>query len=138
MTDPRGRHLPRPTPETAAFWDGCRERRLMIQRCGACGHHQFYPRIICTACMSDQVEWVQAAGSGAVASFSIARRPVSEAYAPDVPYVIALIRLDEGPTMMSNVIDCEPEGVRIGMPVEVVFEDWTDEITMPKFRPHGS
>jgi uncharacterized OB-fold protein len=138
MTDSRGRHLPRPTPETATFWDGCRERALMIQRCSACGHHQFYPRIICTECMSDQLEWVQAAGRGTVTSFSVARRPVSEAYAPDVPYVIALIKLDEGPTMMSNVIDCDPERVRIGMPVEVIFEDWTEEITMPKFRPPRS
>jgi uncharacterized OB-fold protein len=138
MTDSRGRHLPRPTPETAPFWDGCRERELMIQRCSACGHHQFYPRIICTECMSDQLEWVQAAGRGTVTSFSVARRPVSEAYAPDVPYVIALIKLDEGPTMMSNVIDCDPERVRIGMPVEVIFEDWTEEITMPKFRPPRS
>ena len=85
--------------------------------------------------MSDQVEWIQASGRGTVASFTIVRRPVSEAYADEVPYVVALIQLEEGPTLMSNVIGCDPESVAIGMPVEVTFEDWSDAITVPKFRP---
>jgi len=83
--------------------------------------------------MSTQVEWIQASGRGEVISFTIVRHAVSEAYAADVPYVIALIKLDEGPTMMSNVIDCDPEHVRIGMPVEVVFETWSEDFTVPKF-----
>ena len=88
--------------------------------------------------MSDGVEWVQASGHGRVSSFTVIRRAVSKAYAAEVPYVIALIELDEGPTMMSNVVELDPESVAIGLPVEVTFDDWTDEITIPKFRPSGS
>jgi len=134
MTVPSGKNLPHPTVETAAYWEGCRQGKLLIQQCGSCGHYQFYPRIVCTDCMSAQVEWFQASGRGTVISFTIVRHAVSEAYAADVPYVIALIRLDEGPTMMSNVIDGDPERVRIGMPVEVIFESWSADITVPKFR----
>ena len=129
------KNLPQPTTETAAYWDGCRKHQLLIQRCTQCGHYQFYPRIVCRACMSDGVEWMQATGHGHVRSFTVIRRAVSEAYAAEVPYVIALIELDEGPTMMSNVVECDPDSVAVGMPVGVVFEQWTDEITIPKFRP---
>ncbi len=135
MSEHEGKFLPRPSPETAPFWAGCREHKLLIQRCTACGHHQFYPRILCTACASEQVDWVEATGRGKVKSFTIVRRPVTEAYADDTPYVIALIELDEGPTLMSNVTGRDPETVQIGMPVTVVFEAWSDDITMPLFRP---
>ena len=109
--------MPTPNPESEAFWQGCNEGRLLIQRCGACGHHQFYPRLLCTGC----------------ASVTIIRRPVTEAYAADVPYVVALIELAEGPTMMSNVIGCDAEDVRIGMEVSVQFERRTSEIAVPVF-----
>jgi uncharacterized OB-fold protein len=77
---------------------------------------------------------VESSGSGTVVSWTIVRHPVSEAYADDVPYVIALIKLQEGPTMMSQMIDCDPESVRSGMPVIVSFQDWTDDVSMPVFR----
>ena len=137
MTDLSGRNLPRPTPETAAYWEGCRQGKLMIQRCGSCGHYQFYPRLVCTSCMSTPVEWARASGRGKVVSFTIVRQAISQAYAAEVPYVIALIQLDEGPTMMSNVIDCDPEQVKIGMPVEVTFETWSEDLTVPKFTVCG-
>jgi uncharacterized OB-fold protein len=125
--------MPTPNAESEAFWQGCNEGRLLIQRCGACGHHQFYPRLLCTACASADVGWHEAAGSGRVKSFTIIRRPVTEAYAADVPYVVALIELAEGPTMMSNVIGCDAEDVRIGMEVSVEFERRTREIAVPVF-----
>jgi len=133
-----GKFIPRPGPQTQAWWDGCRRHKLLIQRCLTCGHHQFYPRIICTACTSDGLEWVRSTGRGKVRTFTICRLPVSRAYAGDLPYVIALIRLDEGPTMMSNIVGCDPESVAIGMPVEVVFENLSEDITIPKFRPETS
>jgi len=77
---------------------------------------------------------VESSGNGTVLTWTIVRHPVSEAYAGDIPYVIALIKLQEGPTMMSQIIDCDPESVRSGMRVEVSFQDWTDEISMPVFR----
>ncbi len=81
------------------------------------------------------MEWVEASGQGKILTFTVVRRPVSEAYAADVPYVVALIQLDEGPTMMSNVVRCDPETMQIGGPVQLVFEDWSEEISIPQFRP---
>jgi uncharacterized OB-fold protein len=85
--------------------------------------------------MSDQLQWVAVAGTGEVLSFTIVRHAVSAAYRPEVPYVVALIQLAEGPTLMSNVVECDPESVVVGMPVSVLFEDWSDEVSIPKFRP---
>lgn len=130
-----GKTLPRPTPLTQAWWEACRNHELLIQRCSKCGHFQFYPRTFCTACNSPDVEWAPASGRGRVKTFTVIRQPVSKAYAPEVPYLIALIQLEEGPTMMSALVECEPESAAVGMPVEVVFEQWTEQITLPKFRP---
>jgi uncharacterized OB-fold protein len=135
MAAPAAKPVPVPTRETQLYWEGCKQHELRVQKCVACGHHQFYPRLYCTACMSDKVEWVKASGRGKVLSCTIVYRPVTQAFAADVPYVVALITLDEGPQLMSNVVGCPPEKVHIGMPVEVTFEDWTEEISVPKFKP---
>ena len=135
MAAPASKPIPIPTRETQPYWEGCKQHELRIQQCTACGHSQFYPRLYCTACMSERVEWVKASGHGTVLSFTIVYRPVTQAFAADVPYVVALITLDEGPQLMSNVVGCAPETVHIGMPVEVTFEDWTEEISVPKFKP---
>ena len=138
MTDHSGKTFPRITPETAPYWEGCREHELRLQYCGSCDHYQFYPRIICSHCMSDQLQWVAASGAGEVTSFTVVRRAVSEAYRPDVPYVVALVQLAEGPTMMSNVVQCDPEAVTVGMPVTVFFEDWDEQVSIPKFCPQAT
>ena len=135
MSDAAVKHFPRPTPETEAFWEGCRKHKLLLQRCVDCSEFQFYPRIACTTCSGDNLEWVKASGRGTILTFTIVRRPVSEAYAVDVPYVVALIRLDEGPTMMSNVVQCDPEALQIGDPVRVLFENWSEDISIPQFCP---
>lgn len=135
MTNAPIKHLPHPSPETEVYWEGCRRHELLIQHCVQCGEFQFYPRFLCTNCMSDKLEWVKASGRGQVLTFTVVRRAVSEAYAADVPYVVALIRLDEGPTMMSNVVHCNHESLNVGSRVEVVFEDWSEEMTIPQFRP---
>ena len=127
--------LPAVTNETAPYWEGCKKHELRIQKCGACGQYQFYPRIMCTKCSSDRVEWTKASGRAKVTTFTIVRRPVSPAFADDVPYVVALVTLDEGPTMMTNIVGCLPQQVKIGMQVAVTFEDWTEDISIPKFRP---
>jgi hypothetical protein len=133
MTSDLAKLMPVPTPESEAYWQACSEGRLLIQRCSACGHRQFYPRLLCTSCASADVEWHEASGAGRVRSFTIIRRAVTEAYAADVPYVVALIELAEGPTMMSNVVDCDVEDVHIGMSVSVRFERRTEEIAVPVF-----
>ena len=127
--------IPVQTLETRPYWEGCKAHELRIQRCTACGHHQFFPRMYCTQCMSDRVEWVKASGRAKVLSYTIVHRPVSPAFAADVPYVVALVTLDEGPTMMTNIVGWVPESLVIGMPVTVAFEDWTEAISIPKFRP---
>lgn len=135
MSYVQGKHLPPVNSETAPYWEGCREGELRLQRCAACAGLQFYPRLLCSHCGARDLTWVAASGNGRVRSFTIVRRAVSAAYEQDVPYVVALIELQEGPTMMSNVVGCDPEAVAIGMPVRVTFERWTDEISMPLFQP---
>jgi hypothetical protein len=127
--------LPIPTLETRPYWDGCKRHELRIQRCAACSHFQFYPRLYCTGCFSDRVEWITASGRATVLSFTIVRRPVSQAFKDDLPYVVALVTLEEGPSMMTNIVGCAPEQVGIGMPLKVTFEDWSEEISIAKFRP---
>lgn len=133
-TQPR-KHFPVPTPETARYWEGCRDHKLLIQKCADCGRHQFYPRAVCSHCGSANIGWVEASGRGSVVSYTVMHRAVSKAYAADVPAVLALVRLDEDVQMMTNIIDCDAERVRTGLAVEVAFEDWSDEISMPMFRP---
>jgi len=130
-----GKHLPPVNSESAPYWEGCRQGELRLQQCGACNYIQFYPRLLCSQCGRREMGWVTASGLGRVKSFTIVRRAVSAAYEPEVPYVVALVELAEGPTMMSNLVDCDPEAVVTGLPVQVTFDDWTDEISVPMFRP---
>ena len=127
--------LPPISPESEAYWRGCKEGKLLLQKCGSCGHVQFYPRLLCTQCAGDALDWHEASGMGVVKSFTIIRRAVSAAYEPDAPYIVALIELAEGPTMMSNVVGSAPETVAIGMPVQVGFEAFSEEVSVPVFTP---
>lgn len=121
--------------ESRPFWQAAREKRLKIMRCRACGRHFFYPRELCPHCHSAAVEWTRASGRGTIYTFTIARRPAGPAFKPDVPYVVALVELDEGPRLMTNIVAADVEKVRIGQKVEAVFEDVTDEVTLVKFAP---
>ncbi len=125
--------LPQPTPETQPFFDGLRRRKLLIQRCNDCGVAYYYPRPFCPECLSANVAWEEASGKGTLYSFVINYRspPGFEA-----PYVIAVVELEEGPRMMTNLVGVEPhpDMVRCDMAVEIVFDDVTDDVTLPKFR----
>lgn len=132
------RPLPSPiTPEARPFWDGCREGKLMLPKCGECGHVFFYPRILCPACQSRNVTWVQASGRGRLHAFEIAHQAFQKAWKIKPPYILAMIELAEGPRMMSNLINIapDPKVVKCDMPVEVVFTKITDEVTLPLFQP---
>ena len=135
MSDQILKTQPRPTPETEAYWQGCKEHKLLIQSCSDCGHVQFYPRSLCTKCMSNKLDWIEASGKATVISYTVMHRSVSKAYCVDGPQVLALMRLEEGPQMMSHVIDCMEEQLSIGMAVDVTFEDWGNEVSMPVFKP---
>lgn len=128
------RPIPVPTPETQHFWDGTREGELRLQRCDDCAHVYFPPRPFCPACSSRSVSVFAASGRGQLASYVINERPHK---AFDGPYAIALVDLEEGPRMMSNIVDCPqtPQALQLDMPLEVTFEVLSDEIHLPLFRP---
>jgi len=127
--------LPYIHDETLPFWEGCKNHELRLQKCPDCGQIRFYPRSICSNCLSGNTEWVKAGGKGRVYSYTVSYRPAAEAFLEDLPYNIAIIELDEGVRMMSNIVDCADEDLKIGMPVEVVFDDVTPDITLPRFKP---
>lgn len=133
MAEPR-RPLPRPTPETRHFWDGTREGELRLQRCDDCGKVYFPPRPFCPGCASREVRVFKASGRGILYSYVINHR-AAPGFEP--PYSIAVVELDEGPRMMTNIVGTPqtPEALQLDMPVEVVFEPVGDEITLPLFRP---
>ena len=132
------RPLPKPmTPEAKPYWDGLREGKLMLPECNDCGKAFFYPRIACPNCHSRNVGWMQASGKGKLYSFQIAYRALNPAFKIPPPYVLAMVELEEGPRLMSNLINVEadPEVIKCDMAVEVVFEKQTDEVTIPLFQP---
>lgn len=131
--------VPAPDPDSAPFWAGCREGRLLLQKCSGCGAFRYPPGPVCPHCRSREAEWVQSAGRGKVYSWIVVTHPVpKEVYAADVPYVVALIELDEGVRIASNIVGCAPAEVRGDMRVEVRFDDVAPGVTLPRFRPAGS
>ena len=128
--------LPIPDPVTKPFWDSLKAHAIQLQRCGQCGQYVYYPRALCPYCSADDLAWTPVSGRGVVHAFTIPHRHPNPAFGSGAPYVVALIELEEGVRMMSNLIDVDPtpDAVRIGLPVEIVYDDVTDEITLPKFR----
>ena len=134
MSEKPGIPLPRPTELSAHYWDGCRAGVLRVQRCRACGAFVFIPQPVCGACFGpDTLEWVESSGRGAVYSFTRVHRPAQPAF--EVPYAVAIVELEEGWHMLSNVVGCPVEDVHVGMPVEVTFRAMSDQITLPLFQP---
>jgi uncharacterized OB-fold protein len=132
-----GSGLPTPAPdtdlETAAFWTATAEGRLTLPRCDACGFVIWYPRSFCPRCHSRDVTWIDATGGGTVYSYTIARRGVGE-YAQSTPYVLAYVELDEGPRVLTNVVDTDPATIHIGMRVTAVFEPAGERAALVRFR----
>jgi len=129
--------VPQPTPETEHFWQGTASGELRLQRCRDCEEVYFPPRPFCPACASKRIEVFAASGRAALHSYVINHLPHP---AFDGPYSIAVVALEEGPRMLTNIINVEqtPEALQLDMPLEVVFEPLTDEITLPYFQPAGS
>ncbi len=119
---------PEPNPETKPYWDAAAEGRLLIRRCAACGRAHHYPRALCPFCFSDRTEWQTASGNGTLYSFSVMQR------AP-VPYAIAYVTLDEGPSMMSNLVDCDFDTIHIGMKLKAVFKPTEGGLKLAMFTP---
>jgi uncharacterized OB-fold protein len=127
---------PLPTLDDAnrTFWDSARRGELRLQRCGECGHVRYPINHVCPKCLSDQYSWDQLSGRGTVYSTIVFHQVYNQAFAQDVPYNVSLIQLEEGPRMFSNVVGVAPAAVKVGDPVEVIFDPVTDEITIPRFR----
>jgi uncharacterized protein len=126
--------------ETRGFWEGTANEELRVQVCGACGHRQLPGGPCCRECLSRDLTWERAGGRGIVHSYTVVHRALHPAFAAQVPYVLADIQLEEGPVMTSNVTDVDPAAVRIGMPVEVWFDEQDRDafgtaFRLPKFRP---
>jgi uncharacterized protein len=127
--------LPAPVanPDSQAYWDGARSGRLMIRKCGACERTHFLPRYLCPACWSTDLEWIESCGRGTVHSFTVIRRAPLPAFTGRVPYVVALIDLEEGPRMMANILGEDALQTCIGDAVEVCFEERSDGAKIPQF-----
>lgn len=129
--------LPRIDEESKGFWEASQRHELYVQRCGACGLHRYYPRALCPACLSDDTGWVRCSGKGEVYTFTVTYQNQAPGFRENLPYVLGYVELEEGVRMLTNIVECAPDDVRIGMPVEVVFDDATSELTLPKFKPVG-
>ena len=131
--------LPAVTTEAKPFWDSAAQQKLIIQRCHDCNAWVWTPRPSCNECGSEKVEWTSMSGKGEVYSFTVIRqvvgRAASKAFEPDIPYVIAWVDLAEGPRLITNIIGCPVEDVKLGMKVTVQFEKASEKVWLPKFRP---
>ena len=138
MPSETAKFAPLPTPETVPFWEGCAAGELRLQRCLRCVEFYFPPRAICPKCWSADVEWEVVSGRATLHSYVISHRP-APGFAADAPYPIALVKLEEGPRLMSNIVEIDnvPEKLVLDMPLEVTFEE-RGELTIPQFRPAGA
>ncbi|HEU5228175.1 MAG TPA: Zn-ribbon domain-containing OB-fold protein [Ktedonobacteraceae bacterium] len=131
----RPKPLPVVTDESRPFWDGCRQGKLLLQYCGQCQRYQFYPRLYCMQCGAETPGWVESSGRGIIYSYTIIRQSKAPEFMHDTPYNIAIVQLEEGPRLMSNIVDVEPTNLRVDLPVQVVFDAVTENISIPRFRP---
>lgn len=129
--------LPLMDGTTKEFYDRCKQRELSFQRCTQCGTWRHVPRPMCSACGSWEWEWTKSSGRGKVFTWTVVRRPMHPAFAEDPPYAPVVVELEEGVRMVTWLVDCPPDEIQAGMPVEVVFDDVTAEVTLPKFRRVG-
>src|SRR5262245_12326085 len=127
--------LPTIDAETRPFWDACKEGRFLLKHCTACREDHFYPRPFCPKCWSTDVEWKEASGTARLYTYSIVRQNDLPPFPERVPYVAAIVELDEGPRVMTNIEDCEFDALSIGMPLQVGFTAISDDVTIPVFRP---
>ena len=127
--------IPVPSAESQAYWDGLRDRKLLMPRCDACGKYWFPPSLLCPHCNATNWTWTSTSGRGRIFSYVVYHRVYHPGFADEVPYAVAVIELDEGPRMVSNVIGIAPDKLACDLRVEVVYQPITDTITLPKFKP---
>jgi uncharacterized protein len=119
--------------DSRPYWEGLTQGELRIQRCDTCSRHVFYPRSICPHCSSEKLSWITTTGKGTIYSYTIAHQAFGP-YADEVPFVVAIVELEEGVRMMTRIVDTPPEQVHIGAAVHVTFATISEEITLPYFQ----
>src|SRR5512136_2409862 len=127
--------LPKPSKWSQPFWDNAKKHKLTLKKCKDCGHIDHPPYLYCTNCSSSNFEWVEASGKGKLVAYAVNTYMVPFPFWDDMPYVVAMIELAEGVRMISNIVECNPDELKNGMALEVVFDDVSDEFTLPKWKP---
>ena len=129
--------LPIPDPDTKEYWEGCKRHELLLQRCSQCGSYRFPPSPMCHECTSMSFEWTRISGEGRLYSWMVVQYPTHEAFTEDIPYAVAMVEPVEqkGIRLTGSLVDWQSTELRIDMPVEVVFDDVTEEMTLPRWRP---
>jgi uncharacterized OB-fold protein len=127
--------LPRIDEESKGFWEACARHELYLQRCRSCAGLRYYPRAVCPRCLADDTEWVLSSGKGTVYTYTVTFQNQASGFREELPYVLAYVELAEGVRVLTNIVGCAPDDVRIGMPVQVTFEDVADGVALPKFEP---
>lgn len=125
--------LPIPTETSQPHWDGCKQGELLVQQCADCNAYVFIPQESCTNCQGSNLNWVKSSGKGVLYSYTTVFRPQRVEF--EVPYVVAIVELEEGWHMLSNLVECDLDAIKVGMPIEVSFKKMTEEITLPMFKP---
>ncbi len=130
-----GKPVPDILPDTREYWEAASRGELLVQTCCSCGSKQYFPRLLCHRCLSEDLGWTKSSGMGTVYSYTVIHQAAHQTFAPDVPYVYAIIELDEGVRMISNVVNTDVSKVHIGMKVKVFFHRLSDTISIPRFEP---
>ena len=119
MSDEYQKPLPYIDEVSRSYWEGAKRHELMLQRCQGCGYHRYPPGDTCPRCLSDRLAWVKASGQGTVYTWTVFHQVYHQAFAKDMPYAVVAVELEEGPRLVTNLVDCKPEDIEVGMPVEV-------------------
>jgi uncharacterized OB-fold protein len=127
--------LPVPTPTSAPFWGGLQVDEVRLQRCNDCSAWVYYPRSHCPGCLSPELSWQAVSGRGRLHTFTVARQPTSPHFAGQVPQLLAVVELHEGPRLTTTMVDVEPDGLRVGMEVQPVFDHVDADHTLLRYRP---
>ena len=133
---PYKKQLPIIHPDNAEYWAALKNHELRMQRCKNCGVLRYPVSPVCHKCLSDQADWEQLSGKGTLGTWIVVEQATgNKAWQEEVPYTVALVNLEEGPRLTTNIVEIDPDDLKYGMPLEVVFDDVTPEVTLAKFRP---
>lgn len=127
--------VPTPDGETRPFWAAAREGQFLVKRCRSCSRAHYYPRPFCPYCWGSEVEWEAASGRATLYTYSVVHVNDLPPFTERVPYVAGIVDLEEGPRAMTNIVDCDHDELRVGMPLDVAFQAISDDVTIPVFRP---